>query len=78
MSGTLPLQCSALLFSSVQRLHLPFLPLTSLTVFKNVLVGASKGVGKAMACCFAREGAHLILVASPETKDDCKQVTNLS
>ena len=34
--------------------------------------GASHGLGKAIACCYAREGASLVLISPPATGDDLK------
>jgi len=43
---------------------------------KTVMVtGASRGVGKAIACAFAREGANLVLVTAPGSGDDLRQVS---
>lgn len=52
-------------------LHLP----TSTLLFLLVTFsGASRGVGAAIACAFAREGAKLHLVCGPTTSDDIKDV----
>lgn len=38
--------------------------------------GASHGIGAAIACAFAREGAKLHLVASPSSKDETKEMSS--
>lgn len=45
-----------------------------------MITGANRGIGKAMACCFAQEGAKLVLITRPESEKDlhacaekCKQ-----
>ena len=47
------------------------------TDFKNkwvVITGASSGIGEALAECFAKEGAHLILCSLPEEKNILEKI----
>lgn len=47
----------------------------SLLAGKQVLLtGASRGIGAAIACAIAKEGASLTLVAHPHHEQDLKQV----
>lgn len=39
-----------------------------------LLTGASRGIGAAIACALAKEGASLTLVAHPHHEQDLKQV----
>jgi NAD(P)-dependent dehydrogenase (short-subunit alcohol dehydrogenase family) len=41
---------------------------------KVLITGASRGIGKELACACAREGAFLILCSEPSTKDLLEQV----
>lgn len=41
---------------------------------KALLTGASRGIGAAIACALAKEGASLTLVAHPHHEQDLKQV----
>lgn len=41
---------------------------------KVLLTGASRGIGAAIACAVAKEGASLTLVAHPHHEQDLKQV----
>lgn len=48
----------------------------SLLSGKSVLLtGASRGIGAAIACAVAKEGASLMLVAHPHHESDLKQVS---
>lgn len=44
---------------------------------KVLLTGASRGIGAAIACAVAKEGASLTLVAHPHHEQDLKQVRRL-
>ena len=44
---------------------------------KVLLTGASRGIGAAIACAAAKEGASLTLVAHPHHEEDLKQVGGL-
>ena len=39
-----------------------------------LLTGASRGIGAAITCALAKEGASLFLVAHPHHEQDLKQV----
>ncbi len=53
-------------------------PTMSLLSGKKVLLtGASRGIGAAIACAVAKEGASLTLVAHPHHEQDLKQVCGL-